>query len=401
MRKVLAVLDYYLPGYKAGGPVRTVANLIERLGDEFEFSVLTSDRDLGDRQPYSNVKRGIWQRVGKAQVQYLSPQEMGFIAWCRLLKDLQYNLVYLNSVFSRLSIKTLLGRKIGLLREAPIVVAPRGEFSLGALSLKRFKKRAFILLAKRTGLLRNIVWQASSEFEARDILSVLGNNVHKGSSVVQIAPNLPKPSVKVAPDLALGSVDGRMFPSRPFKQVGSARIVFLSRISRMKNLDTALKLLTNVGGQVQFDVYGPIEDPMYWEECRCLMSRLPNGVHVSYVGPVVHDHVLETLSKYHLLLLPTLGENFGHVVLEALCAGCPVLISDQTPWRNLTERRVGWDLPLSEPERYSAALSELVSMDDFTFAQWSRAAREYGEQFSKNPSLAEASRELFLAAMEN
>lgn len=35
--KILTLADYYLPGYKAGGPIRTLANMVDMLGDEFKF----------------------------------------------------------------------------------------------------------------------------------------------------------------------------------------------------------------------------------------------------------------------------------------------------------------------------------------------------------------------------
>ena len=48
MARVLVTIGSYLPGYKAGGPIRSVANLIDALGDDFEFRVVTSDKDLGE-----------------------------------------------------------------------------------------------------------------------------------------------------------------------------------------------------------------------------------------------------------------------------------------------------------------------------------------------------------------
>jgi glycosyltransferase involved in cell wall biosynthesis len=47
------------------------------------------------------------------------------------------------------------------------------------------------------------------------------------------------------------------------------------------------------------------------------------------------------------MVLPTYNENFGYVILEALLAGCPVILSDQPPWRDLEARQVGWTIPLA------------------------------------------------------
>jgi len=64
---ILTFVGCYLPGYRGGGPIRTIANMVDRLGDEFEFRIITMDRDLGDVKPYENVKVDSWNAVGKEQ----------------------------------------------------------------------------------------------------------------------------------------------------------------------------------------------------------------------------------------------------------------------------------------------------------------------------------------------
>jgi glycosyltransferase involved in cell wall biosynthesis len=62
------------------------------------------------------------------------------------------------------------------------------------------------------------------------------------------------------------------------------------------------------------------------------------------------------------MLMPSLTENFSYTVLESLQAGIPVLISDQTPWRDLQQQGVGWDLSLEDPDRWLQALEDLLSL---------------------------------------
>ena len=62
---VLVFIGYYLPGYKAGGPVRSIANVVETLGDEFEFRIVTSDRDLLDEVPYPGITHRHMDSTGK------------------------------------------------------------------------------------------------------------------------------------------------------------------------------------------------------------------------------------------------------------------------------------------------------------------------------------------------
>lgn len=50
MRKILILAGRYLPGYKDGGPLRTLINLTDALGDEYEFYIACFDRDQGETQ---------------------------------------------------------------------------------------------------------------------------------------------------------------------------------------------------------------------------------------------------------------------------------------------------------------------------------------------------------------
>jgi glycosyltransferase involved in cell wall biosynthesis len=84
----------------------------------------------------------------------------------------------------------------------------------------------------------------------------------------------------------------------------------------------------------------------YWYGCERLIARLPAHARASYEGPVPNKEVGEIIAGHDLFFVPTQGENFGHVFLEALSAGVPVLTSDQAPWRDLQGDGVGWHLPL-------------------------------------------------------
>jgi len=129
--KILILRTYYLPGYKSGGPIRTIANLVDRLGDELEFKIVTADRDSGDRKPYPNIDVNNWNRVGKADVFYMSPKKRSLRDFKKLLCSTDYDILYLNSFFSpHFTIKPLLLRKLRLILDRPLVVAPsRGVFA--------------------------------------------------------------------------------------------------------------------------------------------------------------------------------------------------------------------------------------------------------------------------------
>jgi glycosyltransferase involved in cell wall biosynthesis len=377
---ILTFSGFYLPGYKAGGPIRTLVNMVDHLGGEFQFKIVTANRDFGDTKAYPGIKVDDWNRVGKAEVFYLSPQKRYLRDFKRLLCSTEYDILYLNSFFSpHFTIKPLMLRRLRLIPDKPLILAPRGEFSPGALGLKSLKKRVYLLVAKAFGLYRGVVWQASSKHEEADIRRWFGRDAQ-----VVVAPNLP-PMVHSADEL----------PPKSGKIESCLKIVFLSRISRKKNLDGALEMLKGLKGRVQLNIYGPMEDKVYWAECKKIISNLSENIKVRYCGSVTHDKVGTVMREHDLFFLPTLGENFGHVILEALVAGCPVLISDQTPWRDLEEKGVGWDLPLSKPEMFQEVLQRCVDMNDEEYVKWSERARVYGLQVSQDDKVVEQNRQLF------
>jgi len=107
------------------------------------------------------------------------------------------------------------------------------------------------------------------------------------------------------------------------------------------------------------------------------------------------EEILNRISDYDAFVLPTLGENFGHVIFESLMSGIPVLISDQTPWRNLSATHAGWDIPLDRPEIFTEKIRELLAMDNTVHQQWRRGARSHAEMFLKNADFTRKYLELF------
>jgi len=382
---ILTLVQYYLPGYKAGGPIRTLANMVDRLGDEFQFKVITADHDFKDDATYQGITVDGWNRVGKAGVFYMPPKRRSLRGFKKILCSTECDVIYLNSFFSpQFTIKPLLLRKMRMIPDRRLIVAPRGEFSPGALGLKWLKKWIYILFAKALNLYHDVIWQASSKYEEADIRRWFGRKVP-----VIIAPNLP-PVIYSADEL----------PPKSEKIKGSLKIIFLSRVSRKKNLDVALKMFIGLNGRIRFDIYGPMEDKVYWAECQKIISGLPENIEVRYCGSVTHDRVGTLMREHDLFFLPTLGENFGHVILEAFCAGCPVLISDQTPWHDLEGKGIGWDLPLDRPELFQEALQKCIDMKSEEYSKWSENAWKYGLKVSQDDSIVELNRRLFYKAKE-
>lgn len=316
MKTILIIMGRYLPGYKDGGPVRSIKNLVDRLGDEYDFRILTTDRDHGDHESYPNIRVRDWNQVGAAKVFYVEPDGFDEETVERLAAEAE--LVYICGCFNDYARTTLKLKKQGKIK-CRVVIAAMGLFSPGAFHIKYPKKKAYMILLKRLGYFKNIEWSATSEEEAKDIRREAGKD-----AVCHLAEDLPRKPENVE---HVTQTDA-----------GSLRVIFLSRISRKKNLLFAAKVLQQVRGDITFDIYGNMEDISYWKECEEELKKLPGNVKWEYKGEADAEQVVKIFAEYDAFLFPTMAENYGHVIFEAMAGGCVPIISDKTPW---TEEKMG------------------------------------------------------------
>lgn len=382
-KKILVFSRYYLPAASAGGPIKSVSNLVNALGEEFSFHIVTSDRDIGSGEKYPGISVDSWVSVGMARVMYLKKDASLPFKLMKLIRSGQFDLIYLNSFFDPLfSIAPMLINRFSGSSRSPVLLAPRGEFSSGALGLKRMKKSIYTALSKMVGLYKEVVWHASSANESNDICRVFSPD----SGAITTARVISASDIS-----SFDSSTGLKFAPGSGPE-SALRVCFLSRIARMKNVLFVLDLLKDVEMPLELSIYGPMEDIEYWKQCQDAIASLPANIKVEYFGLVPPSDVVKTIARHDLLVLPTLGENYGHVIVEAWAAGVPVLISDQTPWRGLVGRRLGWDYPLSDPQRFLQALRTASQWSAEDWAQVRSACLEEAGRIVNNSSVIEDNR---------
>jgi glycosyltransferase involved in cell wall biosynthesis len=382
---ILIPTGVYLPGYKGGGPIHSISNLVEAISSEFEFRVLTSAANLKEGAKEVSTSTGEWKKLGGAYVRYLTSDERTFRTLTEFIVDIGPEVVYLNAFFpTPFTLPVLVLNRLGLL-DSKVVLAPRGQFYPGAINQKRWKKQLFIGLSKITGLYEDIIWQATSDAERQQIKQIFGDE-----SNIRTAPNLgtlPKKPFDETPDWST-------------TEKGKLDVIFISRISRKKNLDEAIRLLEEVSGDLNFKIVGPIWDEDYWEECQPLIEQLPDETDVDYLGAVPHEKVFELFQSHDLFLFPTKSENFGHVIFESLISGCPVLTSKETPWQDLEDERAGWTKSLQEPEAFVQVLQACVDAKESAFRGFREGALSFARKQARQPEAIEQNRELFESAIK-
>ncbi|HRW89125.1 MAG: glycosyltransferase [Flavobacteriales bacterium] len=368
--QVLVFIDWYLPGFRAGGPVRSLANLVDHLRDRVDLHIVTTDTDYTQERPYPDVQPDQWTALpGGERVWYASRKGVNKEAWNRVLREREWDAVYINGIYSRwFSIEPLrLSRNLGPKR----VVAVRGMLAEGPMRHGALKKRAFLSLARLTGLYRGVRFQATNSEEMADIRRWVGRDAE-----VRLVPNLPRKVPAQAPGSRV-------------KVPGELRLVSLARIAVEKNTLLAIEALRGLKGRVRFDLYGPIYDTAYWERCQQAMDQLPEGVQVTHLGVLPPRDVPAVLAGYHACLMPSAGENFGHTMLEALTQGVPLVTSDRTPWRDLEAEHAGWDLSLGGTGRFTEVVQLLVDMDQKAYEPWAIGAWNRAKRALDDPTTVE------------
>ena len=375
-RRILVLADWFSPGYKAGGPIRSCVNFSLHLQHDFDVLVLTSDRDLNASKPYVGIPQNEWTSFDSSiKVFYASPSWLSFSNISRLIRELQPDVLYLNSMYSRFfSIYPLLMKRMGR-TNAKVILSPRGMLRQSAVQFKRRKKLFFLRLFKWLRVQQEVTFHCTDKTEVEDVKRYFGE------VPVVLLSNLPsfqKPLV---------------LPGG--KKKNELKILFVGRIHPIKNLDFLLESLRHLQSFVQLTVIATREDEDYWRKCEQLISSLPQNVQINLKGEVPNEQVEEILRLNDIFALPTQGENFGHAIFEALSGGRPVVISDQTPWQGLSQWKAGWDLSLKDASRFTEVFKQFACMSQEELNEWCVGAWQYAHNYVEHSDLKNGYVELF------
>jgi glycosyltransferase involved in cell wall biosynthesis len=351
-KTIFIFTDYFLPGCQAGGPVTSMANLVTLLEEEFNLVIITRNKDLGIDEVYKDTRFDVLTKYKNFNIIYLSEVSKNSIS--QIIEKNKPDLIYLNSFFS-LFTQFVLMHKLFSKSKTPLILAPRGELQVNALEIKKVKKKIYLFLYKIFGLNKDIFFHATDKIEKERIEKILN------TKNIQTISNVPRISESKGLE----------------KKSNELKLIFISRIRDNKNLHFALELLKDIDKNIQFDIYGPIEDKIYWDKCQKIIQGLPKNILVTYKGVVSPLDILETMKKYHALLLPTKTENFGHVIVEAMISGVIPIISNQTPWLELENKKVGWDLALDDKNGFVKAVEKVYEMDENTYSKYSQNTINY------------------------
>lgn len=353
MKKILAFNDYYIPATDVGGPVTSINNASKALKKEFEFYIEAYNHNFSDNIPFENINTNEWYRVGDANVMYHADGELDFNYKNteKFIKDVNPDVMWFSGLLMPNKLHNAI--KIGEKLNIPVVISPRGEASPDRMAIKGYKKIPYALLITLLGIYKkkNVYFHVTSDDEIVGLRKYFKINPGRITKVANIG---------VVP------VERKMTYE---KKSGEIRIMFISRIHKVKNLHIAIQIVNQLKGKVTFDIYGPIESKEYWAQCENLIKSSPDNVKIKYCGKVSPDKVDQVYSNYDCFLFPTVNENYGHVIAEALANGCPVVLSrGTTPWDDL-HNIAGYVCSLDCIDEFIDTLNKIIEFDDNRFRE--------------------------------
>lgn len=358
-------MDWFLPGYKAGGPIRSVANIVSALSEDIDFYIVTRNTDLADDEPYKDAEPNKWLKKYNAQIYYISADKYSKDKIKELIGERKYDVMYLNSLYSSQYTLTPLRVRNKHFPDLKTILAPRGMLGKGALQTKSLKKAIFLKATKLFQFFKTITWHATSEDEKITISKTFGSN----AKIIVGAPI----SIPIKFD-ATNKIN---------KYPGAARFFFIGRVSEHKNISFALDcfLKHKPEGEILFDIFGAPEEQEYLQKIETQIKQLPSNIKVNYKGSIPNEELkIKLQAEYHFMLFPSKGESFSHSIVDSWNSGCPVLISDQTPWLDLEYKSLGWNFNLVESTLLIESVNQAVNLDQETYNNWSNSCVSFYNQ---------------------
>ncbi|MGQ0456054.1 MAG: glycosyltransferase [Hyphomicrobium sp.] len=312
--RILHVVPTYLPATRYGGPIYSVHGLSKSLAAlNHEVDVYTTNVDGPVTSP---VPLGLPVAMNEVRVHYF-PTSMGRRLYrspelgrtlARTVSN--FDLIHLHSVFLW---PTTVAARLAIAAKKPYVLSPRGMLVEDLIKQKsRLAKTAWLTLFERRNLRCAAAVHATSDVERTEIERM-------GFSTRQIAviPN----GIDAA---AVAQSANRTVPKSNLEE-GRPYVLCLGRINWKKGLDRLIEAMTAVP-DANLVIAGNDEEG-YQPQLRALAERLGVAGRVIFSGPVSGDEKWALIRSAAIFALPSLSENFGNAVLEAMACSRPIVVT--------------------------------------------------------------------------
>ncbi len=334
MKRIVIISDHYFNDRRGGGISSAICNLSHNMESEINISLISYRKQSGQVQP--------------------------FFYYYSLFNFLFFKnniLFYVNGLFNLHSniVPILLAR----FTKNKIILSPRGMLKSSALN-ESTKKKLFLKVVKFL-LKKSTIIHVTDSVEERE--SILFFPAFRHVSILDFSP----PRIIE-------------FPHRIKKQ-GDLSILYIGRIDELKNLHSILLTLKKLSvflknedlisnKKIKFTIIGQKSDIKYFEYCKKLIDEINglNEVSVSHLEFIPYHSLQKFFLNHHIFISLSKGENFGYTIAESLANALPIIITPNSPFGKLFDKRIG---SVVKYDNMSEVFHELLyyynmSEDDYT-----------------------------------
>ena len=344
--KFLHIIGTYKPAYIYGGPIFSVGFLCENLakaGHEVEVFSTTAngpvelDVPIGKKMDVEGVTVTYFRRLTKDH-SHLSPG-MFWQVWKRCR---EFDVVHVHAWWNLPAIVSVL---ICWLRGVKPVMSPRGMLSGFSFEKSNASVKAIFHRTAGRFLLKKTTLHLTADAEQEETKGIGADSF--------VLPNFIQTAEAVGSDQS--PITNRQSPFT---------LIFLSRIHPKKNLEGLFEALTKVSFDFRLQIAGKGEAEGYADQLKELAVSKGISQKIEWIGEVYEGEKFQRYAEANLFVLPSFNENFANVVIEALSAGTPVLVSEEVGLaKYVTENELGWTCGTS-PGEIAAALEEIFSNEN-------------------------------------
>lgn len=328
--KILHVVPTYLPATRYGGPIVAVHGLCKALAARgHHVEVFTTNVDGSG---VSDVPLDRAVDLDGVQVRYFATQirrtylSRGMRAALRR-RAVDFDVVHVHSVFLW---PTAAAARAAFAEHVPYVVSPRGMLVRELIRRKSsFAKRVWIRLIERKTFARAAAIHFTAQRELDDARAV----------------GIPIPRAVIIPN-------GIDLPPLATEARDPNTVLFLGRINWKKGLDRLIEAINRVP-DARLVVAGSDDENT--------IATLPRSDRVTYVGEVGGERKEQLLRSAAMLVLPSLSENFGNVVLEAMAHETPVIVTPAVGLADEVKRSGAGVIADGDPQSLADAIARLLS----------------------------------------
>ncbi len=230
------------------------------------------------------------------------------------------------------------------------VLNPRGDLEIARINYNRWKK-----------LKKKIVWWLYGKRDTQNAACIIATSEQEKQAVRTLGITAP---VAIIPN----GMEMDSFPTSISHKIHEKKtILFLSRVNPIKGIEYLLdawKTIPKFERQNwQIHIAGNSDPKDYVKQLESKAAELGITDSVKFVGPITGADKLEKYQNSDLFVLPTLNENFGNVVAEAMMCELPVITTKNAPWKVLEAYKCGWWVDLSV-DNLVKALKEAMALSD-------------------------------------